>query len=465
MMTSYFAIVKLTIRSITRTKFFKLILLIILFFSILMPMYLKGNGTLASEIQVSLEYSLLTVSFILTLSSVWTACLIMSFDITGYQLHMINVKPIRKSTIWLGKYTGNVIIYTILLLISSVIIFLLINWKANNANYPKKIINSVNENIFVGRKNYYPYLSGIKKQYSEELSKQKETALEENKKLPAFELKKIKRDILYSIISQQGKVNADSDKIFMFKNISKVNLENIIFQYKPFVGTIDTLNRQTHKKSEGIWYIKYYTKNGNSNYLNLNDNDKNLVSSRSYKIDLPSKNYISAKNIITLRFENLDKNQPIYFRLLNSPELKIKYTGFLTNYFRCFLVNFIGLLLIIAISCAIGGIFSFPIAIFCIIAYLIFGSIGSFILSDTQGSEANMTMETKIGYNLSNVILKGITPIQKFQLNDYLSNGKLIEYRLIIKIILNYVLIQFLAFMILGIYIYSKKELGSITKK
>jgi hypothetical protein len=463
-MISYFSIVRLTIKTIIRTKFLKIILFLILISSILFPIYLNGDGTLASEIQVSIEYSLLSVSIILTLSSVWIACLIMNFDIIGYQLHMISVKPIRRSTVWLGKYTGIVIIYAILLLISSLIIFFIISQKTNGTAYPENIIHNVNENIFSGRKSYYPHLTNIKKEYNDELKKQEQITLEKNEKPTPFELRKIKRDILYSIISQKGRVSANSEKIFTFKNISNISSGNIILQYRPFINAIETISRQKNRVSRGIWYVKQYTQNGNSEFLKLNNNEK-LVSNRLYKINLPLKNYISSKNTITLKFKNLDATQPIFFMLVNSPELKIKYTGFLSNFFRCFLVSFIGLILIIAISCSIGGIFSFPIAIFCIVAYLMFGSIGSFILSDSPEDNPNMTIETKIGYNLSNVILKGITPIQKFQLYDYLSHGKLIEYRIIKNIILRYVLIQLLVFMALGIYIYSKKELGSIIKK
>ena len=427
-------------------------------------MYLRGDGTLASEIQISIKYSLLAINIILTLSSVWTACLIMNFDVIGYQVHMISVKPIRKSTIWFGKYTGCVIIYTILLLISSIIIYFFIIWKSNNVTYSKDIVNNVNNNIFVGRKSYYPHLKNIKEQIEDEFKKQKQAALTDNDKLTAPEILKIKRDIRYSIISQQGKVSAKSSKIFTFEKITRISSENIILQYKPFVGVIDTINMQINKKAKGVWYIKYYKSNSTPIFLKLN-NREDLVSNTLYKINLPRKNYISPLNSITLKFENMDNEQPIFFRLLNSPELKIKYTGFLDNYIRCFLVSFIGLLLIIAISCSIGGIFSFPIAIFCIIAYLMFGAIGSFILSGSSGHRTNMTTETKIGYNLSNIILKGVTPIQKFQFYGYLSNGKLIEYNFIKNIILNYVLVQLLAFMGLGIYIYSKKELGSIIKK
>ena len=73
-MTSFLAIVKLTCRSAVRSKVFRFLLLLLLFCSVVVPLTIKGDGTITGEVQILLEYSTGIVGFILSTSIIWMTC-------------------------------------------------------------------------------------------------------------------------------------------------------------------------------------------------------------------------------------------------------------------------------------------------------------------------------------------------------------------------------------------------------
>lgn len=122
-MTAFLAIVKLTCKAAVRSHVFQLLLAILMATIVILPLTLVGDGTAHSYIQISLQYCLGAVSFLLSLSTIWLGCFIMGTDIESYQLHMVITKPISRVNVWLGKCTGIIIINTILLIISSLVVY------------------------------------------------------------------------------------------------------------------------------------------------------------------------------------------------------------------------------------------------------------------------------------------------------------------------------------------------------
>ena len=82
-----------------------------------------------------------------------------------------------------------------------------------------------------------------------------------------------------------------------------------------------------------------------------------------------------------------------FFQLAESPVLFITQTSFFSNYIRAFFVVFLSLVLITGIGCAVGGIFSFPIAIFALTAYLLTGSISNYIILSENTSPTSQILQ------------------------------------------------------------------------
>ena len=107
-MTSFTAIVKLTLRNALRSHIFQLLLGLLLLCALLLPTTVSGSGEGArAYIQVALKYSLGAVSFILAISTVWIASLVMTQDVESYQLHMVVSKPVSTESTNLKIFPSN----------------------------------------------------------------------------------------------------------------------------------------------------------------------------------------------------------------------------------------------------------------------------------------------------------------------------------------------------------------------
>ena len=154
-MTAFFAIVKLTCKSVVRSHIFQILLGVLLFTIVVLPMTVVGDGTARAHIQVSLQYCLGSVSFLLSISTIWLGCFIMGTDVESYQLHMVITKPVSRIKVWLGKCVGIIIVHTILLLISTGLVYVLILLQFYNPDFitylkfPTLVISIIALAIFI----------------------------------------------------------------------------------------------------------------------------------------------------------------------------------------------------------------------------------------------------------------------------------------------------------------------------
>ena len=150
-MTSFLAIVKLTCRSAMRSHVFQFLLFLLILGVFLVPNSIKGDGTAYSYMQVSLEYSLSYVTVLLMLSGIWLGCQMMTADVEDCRLHLIVVKPVSRWVVWLGKFTGVLLILTSLLIISSVVIYGFIMYLYSRQNFSEEERKKMENEVLTGR--------------------------------------------------------------------------------------------------------------------------------------------------------------------------------------------------------------------------------------------------------------------------------------------------------------------------
>ena len=458
-MIAFFSIVKNTYLSSVRSFVFQILLVILITCTIVLPQILTGDGTPASNIRVTIDYTIWVVSFILTASSLWLSCNVMNYDLDYYQMHMISSKPIRRSTVWLGKFTGLLLIHSALLLISFVVFYFVLYSDINSSSYSKESKNDIKEKILIAREEIYPNFSQIDLTFKKKW-KDKKNELEKNDQiLSKEELYKLKRSTFYQTLTQEGQIEPDKRKVYTFQNLKGVNSKNITLKFKFYVGDINMVERQKKPTALGYWELK----NPKTNKFDLIDKSQiNYISNIFYELNLPS-GYVDSNGNIELKFSN-ESTTSMFFQLNESPLLLVKKASFLNNYFRSFIVIILCLIFVLSLGCSFGSIFSFPIAVFAVISYLLVGSISNFILS-AENPNQPFSSSNNFGISLSNSMLHIVIPLQKFQSSESLSSGRLITNNQIWKIIFDFILLREFPLIFICIYIYSKRELGLIIKK
>jgi len=100
------AIARLSLRNTIRSKMVVSLLLILTMVIILLPLTIKGDGTMAGFIQIHLSYTLGLSSLILSLTTLWAGAASVASEINDKTIQTLSTKPVSKLQLWLGKWIG-----------------------------------------------------------------------------------------------------------------------------------------------------------------------------------------------------------------------------------------------------------------------------------------------------------------------------------------------------------------------
>ena len=128
-MNRVWAIAGLAIRGAIRSRVVICLLLILVGVATALPLTVKGDGTHAGNIQITLNYTLGFATFILSLATLWSGCAAISQDIELKQIQLLVVKPAARFELWLGKWLGLAAMVALLLLVVGGTTYGLLRWR------------------------------------------------------------------------------------------------------------------------------------------------------------------------------------------------------------------------------------------------------------------------------------------------------------------------------------------------
>ncbi len=478
-MTSFRAIVKLTFRNAVRSHIFQLLLFLLLLCVVLIPYTITGDGTARGYIQISLLYSLSAVAFLLSLSSIWLGCFLMTRDVESYQLHMVISKPVSRITIWLGKWIGIMLIHLILLLIASSMVYSIVLWKYSLQSFSDVEKSQIENEVMVGRRVFYPESPDIDQIVREVLKEKMVAAIKSGAKIDTspLEQEKILKDLKREVLGRIAEVPAGSGKEWIYKSLPVGSDRPVYFRYRAYVNKVSS---ESQRLTRGWWAVRIAEPEGeNKKAENVFEKDKQAKQKYKYSFfpitpapeqikagtflekKLPPK-IIDPNGEVMIGFGNYDPaGSALCFQKSDGPKLLIKYSGFTENYFRAIFVIFMQLVILSGLACAAASVLSMPTAVFAVVSYLMFGSFAKF-LSGTSffGGPADY-----IGYYIGKVILIAVIPMQEFEVTNLVANGELVEWLFIGKLFLTYFVLRALPLFLLGMWLYWRREMGLVIRK
>ncbi len=125
------AIAWLTLKSAVRFRLFQVLAVLLLGAVIGLPLVIKDDGTARGFIQIMLTYNLGLITVLLGLATLWLSCGTLARDIAECQAQMLDVKPVARWQVWLGKWLGIMALNALLLALSGSALFFLLIWRAN----------------------------------------------------------------------------------------------------------------------------------------------------------------------------------------------------------------------------------------------------------------------------------------------------------------------------------------------
>src|SRR4051794_23103156 len=148
------AVIALTWKAALRFRLFIVVTALLLGAVILLPVLIKDDGTARGFTQILLTYTLSAITALLGISTLWLACGTLARDIEECQMQMVAVKPIARWRIWGGKWLGIMGLNAVLLGISGLGVYVLLQWRATKL--PQQEQETLRNEILVARGSVKP---------------------------------------------------------------------------------------------------------------------------------------------------------------------------------------------------------------------------------------------------------------------------------------------------------------------
>ena len=480
-MTPFLAIVKLTCRSAVRSHVFRFLLFLLLVCVVLVPNTLKGDGTIRGYLQVMLEYSTAFVAVILSTSVIWLACKEFCTDMENGQLHMIAVKPVSRVVIWLGKFTGVYLIHFVLLAISFVFIYVFLMFQYNRQNFTPEEKARMENEVFVGRRAYTPYLGDLEKKVNEELARRVAEAKRLGEPLPDMNgaaRRKYVQSVRMEILAGMGEIQPGKSKVWYFTGLPESYNAPVYIGFKIYSGNIGSKDQ---KIGGGFWFIRYVQRILDENIKDKNGNPV-VKETRELPLQLPPEQVLTStykefavpgdiliyNGTASIGFASLQEkdSEVMHFQVTESPRLLLKETSFLNNYFRAMLGIALGILALGLIASSFSAFLSMPTAVFLTLSYMITGLFSTYLISSIESTGGdNLDFMDWLGTLLAKVMISLLIQVQDFFVTGHLATGTLIEFSYLANLLIFNIILKGLPLCLLGIWLYWRKELALAMKQ
>ena len=456
------AIAFLSVRSAVRSRFVICLAGILVMVITVLPMTIKGDGTLAGNIQVLLRYTLGLAAVITGIAAMWTACGSVSQEIEAKQITMVAVKPIHIWQIWIGKWLGLIAVNAALLLLSGTTVYLLLQKRVAEADLSTEQTGALRDTLLVGRRRVAPEPESV----HDEAHRMLEKLIAEGKVDPDKPLEPVFKSIHERLLAKKNTVNPGHSRTWTFHvprefetTLESASKASLRFSFK--TGSF------RRKSIAGKWIARDKTgretfRSSFSNYLG-----------GTHTMTIPASVLIPGNKVL-LTFENAgpEESSTCVFSGNDQVEILAKHCSFESNLLKALLVIFCRLALLSAIGLAAGSLFSFPVAVFAASALVLVSTMvhystesgGTVHTCSHHHHGAPVNEETfvyKLGEKAGDRLAAAAGPALKTRSLGNLSEGILISWPLAGRVLAVTGLLYPAFFGIAGVVGLMKRELAS----
>ncbi len=482
-MRAFLAIAKLTCRATLRSYVFHFLFAVLLAVIFILPNAVVSDGTARGLIYVSLKYCLGASGFILSLSTVWVSCFILSNDLETYQMHMLAVKPVSRVVIWLGKFAGVVLLHGVLLLVASLVIYGFTLWQFRRSTFSAEEKARIDNEVFVGRRVYLPERPDFGEEVRKEMEKLsyaiKTGAPGAPTSMSSAEKRKFLKETQKQLVARYGEIPFGQFKSWDYRGLDPKQDTPLSFRYRIYVGKVSSKDQ---RETLGMWgaYAPVY---GNEEDQKKGLPPKyELISKTNYPEsfmcgvffeDRVSPAVVRPDGSATMAFQNFDPGKSaLFFQPDDGPKLLERRSGFLENYLRGVFMVFLRIVLLAGLGASAGALFSMPVAVFIVASYLLFGMAATFVIDierdfnydDEELAAFESAFET-VARKASHALLTVVIPMQNFEVSDTVADGELVETGFIARFFGEIFLLRGLPIFALAAYLYKRREIGLVVRK
>jgi len=459
----------------------KVALIFILLLLILLPtMALTGTGdnTLKGRLQTFVSYGLSLTSLLLCLLTLIVAVYTVTSDIKQRQIYTVITKPIRRSQFLLGKLLGVLLLSLALLALFSGLIYAIVIYTPHYFDWSEDELIEADNEFFTARKALAPpepdvtkevaqalqrlVVSGDMDQIYKGMSETKINALQEI--IAAGDVARIYKTMANTPVVKEltnvtrlAKRSADVSRqlLWEFQNVRPRDPNGSLFIQCKFHVSVTPPDSEVYSQwLFGDYRAYQYGTAVKIPPLTLRRKDpvKTLR-----EIEVPA-NLVADDGYFAVAFLNDPMNStPIIFQ--DGIKLLYKADTFTANFIRATLVIFCRLVFLACLGIFTGTFLSFPVAmLFCIVIFFT-AAVSGFVIESFDYLGENMF----VFYSWTIKLLVGLLPqFDKYGPSNYLVPAELLSWSVVGRVALYMVCIQSLLLLIVGLIVFSFRELARI---
>jgi len=450
------AVAGLTWKAALRFRLFIVIAGLLLIAVIGLPLLLKDDGTARGFTQILLTYTLSAITALLGISTLWLSCGTLARDIEECQMQVVVTKPIARWQIWLGKWLGIVSLNAVLLALSGICVYGLLQWRATKLPAAEQAV--LRNQVLVARSSAMPEdLQPKIDQYAAEIleDRLKQTQitkadLPEAKKQIAEEVK-AEFQIVPSGAIKQWQINLGSAA----KNLDK---EPIQMRVK---------FNAAQKSASGTFLVGWRVGDPPKTKSVWRSEPMYLAPDTFHEITIPP-GLIAPDGTVTITVAN-PNSSALLFPLEDGMEVLYRDGGFGLNFARGLGIIFCWMALLAAIGLASASFLSFPVASFLSLSLLLMALSSSTLAGvvsegtidgSAQADKTTAVLDTVIVPTFR-VALKIIDLARDYSPIDSLSTGRSITWTELGMAFARIVLLLGGIFAVFGIFVFNRRELAT----
>ncbi len=454
-MQGLLAIVGLTLKAAIRYRVVVVLSGLLLASVVVLPLMIKHDGSAQGFTQILLTYTLSAITFLLGFATLWIACGSLAREVQECQMQMLAVKPVPRWKIWIGKWIGIVLLNAILLGVSSIAVYGITIWRAQQLSEAQQAV--LDNEIFVARGSALPTYPDIKPIVDEYMAER----LKENPNLAEMDQSYVRQQVEEQVKAAQQVVRPAYIRRWTIPVASPESIKDqpMYLRIKFYTGRpYDTSTYNV------LWEI------GPPETPQRVQRRMDIAPETPIEFQIPP-NLLDPQGNLVVDVYN-DNQEALLFPLEDGMEVLYKQGDFGWNYIRGMLVILCWMGFLAAIGLAASSFLSFPVAAFVSIALLIVGfSSGTLSQVIEQGGIGGINHETgrkDSASPLDHVILpmaKGmlsvINLVKEFSPVSFLSTGRSITLGILTQALTQIVLLMGGVFAAFGIWAFYRSELAT----
>ena len=452
------AIAGLTVKAAIRYRLVAVLAFLLVGAMVTLPMVVKDDQTARGLIQILLTYSLAVTITLLGFATLWLACGTLAREGEECQLQVVDVKPIARWQVWLGKWLGIMTLNVMLMAIAGAVLYGLIHWRTNKLSPDQKTI--LHNEVLVARSAAREPVPDIEADVQRVLAER----LKENP-TPAPEDRIFLGEQIRERLRAQHQIIPPG---FMRRWRVDLGMARGVAEGAPVYLRVRFIVPPKSGSSDAptTWPLMWEV--GPPETANRERIVNYLSADTFHEFELRP-DLMDADGVLTVDLQNRTETA-LLFPLEDGLEVLYREGGFGLNFVRGLVIILCWLGLLAALGLAASSFLSFPVAAFFSLGMLIIAFSGGTIsavveensLSGYTQGEAPTRFIDPIVVPLFRGILNAIQVVQEFSPVDSLSTGRSVTWFMLLKAVTQIVVLMGGILAAFGMIMFHRRELAAV---